>query len=115
MRKIFYYLEIAGRIGIKRSDDKRQYWLGAVGERNDGTLVFSCNGPTPQPDRCSHAEYKLSKKLDYGAVVYVARVLRNGDFAMAKPCKNCIKVLKSKKVKKVYFTIGPNKYDCIDL
>ncbi len=114
MRKIFQYLEIAGKIGKKR-DDKRQYWIGAVGERSDGTLVFSSNGPTPQPDRCAHAEYKVSRKLDYNAVVYVARVLRNGDFAMAKPCNNCLKAMKSKHVRRVYYTIGPGEYGWIDL
>jgi tRNA(Arg) A34 adenosine deaminase TadA len=108
MRKIFQYLEIAAKIGSKR-DDKRQYWIGAVGKRSDGTLVFSSNGPTPKPDRCSHAEYKLTKKLDYGAIVYVARVLRNGDFAMAKPCANCVRALQSKRVKRVYYTIANNE------
>lgn len=95
--------------------DGRHYLLGAVGERGDGTLVKASNTRTRTPNRKCHAEYRLTKKLDYGAIVYVARVLRDGDYGLAMPCADCIKAMRSKRVHKVYFTIDQHNYGVIPL
>lgn len=112
--KIFHYLEIAGRKAAKKND--RTWLLGAVGIRADGTIVTSINGSVAIPTRQAHAEYRLTKKLDAGSVVYVARVRKDsGEFGMAKPCANCEKALRDRKVRKVYYTIGPNEFGVLHL
>lgn len=85
-------------------EDRREFRLGAVGYRSDGTIVHASNGPTALPDANVHAEVRLAKKLDVGSVVFVARVLANGSLAMAKPCAECEIVLRAKGVSKVYYT-----------
>jgi len=103
------------RIEAIKRDDRRHHRLGAVAERADGTLVKACNGPTRLPKREMHAEYRVTKKIDYDAIIYVARVLNNGKYGMAMPCVNCIKAMTSKRVKKVYFTIDNRNYGVITL
>jgi len=105
--KIFTYFEIAAKLSHAR-DDERTFLIGAVAIRGDGTMISSINMPSKIPNRIAHAEYRLHKKLDYGAVVYVARMkLQDMNFGMARPCINCQKVLISRKVSKVYYTISP--------
>ncbi len=89
---------------------KRQYFLGAVGLRNDGTLVRSCNLPARSPSPESHAEARLAKKLDFGSIVVVVRILKNGELAKARPCKNCFKLLRFKGVLKIYYSINDKEY-----
>lgn len=113
--KIFSYFEIAGRLALSKSDN-RHYVLGAIAIRNDGAIVKSINSPVPEPTRLMHAEYKVCRKIDAGATVYVARMkCVDGKlvFAMSRPCHDCNKLLKSKKVKKVYYTIGPDEFGTI--
>jgi tRNA(Arg) A34 adenosine deaminase TadA len=113
--KIFNFFEIAGRIASKK-DDRRSFLLGSVGIRSDGKMVSAINSPTELPNRMAHSEFRLSKKLDYGATVYVVRVkLCDGKFGLAKPCESCFRALKSKKVNKIYYTISHNEYGVIDL
>lgn len=117
-RKIWHFFEIAAELATKKKDilDKRAYFLGAIGIRQDGTIVASINGSSTSPKRQAHCEYRLASKLDFGATIYVARVRKgDGSFAMAKPCRNCQKVLRSKKVKKVYYTISQNEYGVLYL
>lgn len=91
--------------------DIRQFLIGAVGIRKDGVIVCAYNSPTQSPEPCAHAEARLARKLDYGAVVYVARHGKgSGDWAMAKPCADCERTLRSKGVKRVYYTIVPNEF-----
>lgn len=40
-----------------------------------------------------------------GATIYVARVSKNDEPRMSKPCENCQKALKARGVKKVFYTI----------
>lgn len=111
-RKIKGYLAMAAEHAIERKDS-RTFRLGAVGLRQDGALVTARNAPTRVPNRKGHAEYRLSTKLDYGAIVFVARVTQiNGErqLANAKPCKKCRKVLRSRQVKKVYYSSSANSY-----
>jgi cytidine deaminase len=113
--KIFNYFEIAARAAVKNKD-RRDYLLGAAAIRGDGTMVTAFNVPTITPTRHAHAEKRLASKLDYGATVYIVRVkVGNGTFGNARPCNSCLKALKSKKVKKIYYTDGPNEYGVINL
>lgn len=109
-KKIFNYFEIAAKLTTSK-EDNRSFLLGAIGVRSDGALVKSINSPTEHPNRMAHAEYKLCRKLDTGATVYVARIrLLNGEFAISKPCIDCSKMLKAKRVEKVFYTISNTSY-----
>ncbi len=87
-------------------DPRRDYFLAAIGERADGTIVLSRNESTPVKTPQAHAEARLVKKLGKNATfVIVVRVSKgDGSLAMAKPCVHCAKALENFKVKKVYFT-----------
>ena len=108
------YLHIAAEVAKTRLDD-RVFHLGAVGLRNDGVMVASCNGNPLEPEPKHHAEYRVSRKLGQRAHVYVARVLANGLWAMARPCPRCLCRLKNVKVLRVYYTIGTGEYGVIRL
>lgn len=116
MRKeIFYYLKVASEIARQGADD-RSFFLGCVGIRgSDGKMVVSFNGKTKKPERSVHAEYRVSRKLTPGSVIYVARIYKNGDLTLAKPCVSCIKALKHKGVDKAYFSINNFEFGQIDL
>jgi len=110
--KPFY---IAALFAAARKDE-RAYILGALAIRSDGAIVKSRNSPSMlETNPKVHAEAKLCKKIDKGSIVYVARVNRNGNFAMAKPCKHCMTKLRNKQVKKVYYTISDYEWGVIDL
>lgn len=114
-RKILNYFEIAGKLALSK-DDARHFILGAIAVRSDGAIVKSINSPVPEPSRVVHAEYKVCRKIDAGAIVYVVRIKYvDGKqvFAMSRPCPDCMRILKSKKVKKVYYTIGPDEFGTI--
>lgn len=96
-------------------DDERRYRIGALGVRKDGTTVFSQNGPAL--DKCPriHAEFRLSEKLDVGSRVWVARLAANGELAMAKPCRNCERILRIRGVYRVIYSVAPNEFGVIYL
>ena len=98
-----------------RKDDRRSFRLGAVGLRNDGTLVSSSNGPAP--DRCSqvHAEVRLSQKLTPDSIVWVSRVRHDGSLGMARPCPTCSRRLNSAGVTRVVYTINDNEHGVISM
>jgi hypothetical protein len=105
-------------------DDKREALIGSVGERADGVVVFARNSAVLDTEVNSgepwsfapcHAEWRLAKKLDTGAVVYVARVKKDGSLAMARPCGGCERVLRSRKVSRVYYTVNATTYGVWDL
>ena len=95
----------------------RNFYIGAVGLRNDGTLVTASNGSVQGDSRIwsCHAEIRLIRKLDTGATVFVARVNKRGDWRIAKPCANCMKALKGRRVVRVYYTMAPGKYGMLNL
>ncbi len=114
-KKIFNFFEIAAKCAQSKKD-QRTFLLGAVGIRNDGVLVKSQNGPSMTPMPKAHAERKLINKLDYGSIVYICRIrVGDGTMAMAFPCRSCLVALLHKKVKRVYYTIGPDHFGTIDL
>lgn len=110
------YFEMAKLVATSKKD-RRSFLLGAIGVRNDGVIVGSPNGPAKIKESNNrgyfseaHAEFRISKKLDVGAVVYVIRI-RRGDkkVCLAKPCETCMNKLKAKGVKKIYYSITENE------
>lgn len=96
-------------------EDERSFLLGAVGIRKDGVMVQATNGPSRLPCRQAHAEARLCRKLTPGSIVYVVRVrLADGKFGMARPCHSCQKILKSKGIKKVYYSINSFEYGVME-
>lgn len=103
--------------------DWRNFYLAAIGVRKDGVIVKSQNGAIYAG--ClkrfvrlgnSHAECRVLRKMDWGGVIYVARVLKQ-DFSigMASPCEMCRIKIKSKGISKVYYTINEHQYGVWDV
>lgn len=102
------------RLALSKNDE-RSFLLGAVGIRKDGVMVQAINGPSRMPCRLAHAEARLCRKLTPGSVVYVVRVrLADGEFGMARPCQSCQKILKSKGIRKVYYSINSTEYGVME-
>ena len=115
--KAEFYLNLAANIARDSTQpkamghsDKKQFLLGAVAIRTDGATVVSTNILTQTPHASAHAEARVLKKADQGCVLYVARVLRNGVWALSKPCCNCQKLIRSRRVARVYYTICENEF-----
>jgi len=104
---------MAGRVA-KSKEDRRSYYIGCVAVRNDGALVRARNEASQVPTPYAHAEARISTRIDHGSTVFVVRVRNNGEFGLAKPCENCMRFLRSKKVKKIYYTISSTQYGTID-
>jgi tRNA(Arg) A34 adenosine deaminase TadA len=103
-------LAISVRVALM-GDTDRKYCLGAVAKRTDGALVYAYNGRPLNVHAPSHAEFRLSKKLDSSSTVFVSRVNRNtGVIALSKPCNACQIALKSRNVNKVIYSITDKEY-----
>jgi len=58
-----------------------------------------------------HAEGRVLRKMDFGGTLYVARVARKDQsLQMARPCGMCQVKIKSKGIKKVYYTINNTQF-----
>lgn len=108
------YLDLAIRIA-KGGNIDRNYLIGCVSLREDGAIVVSPNSLTKRPEHAAHAELKALRKSGLGATLWVARIMRSGEWACAKPCIKCQSLIRNKEVKKVFYTIGPNEYGCWDV
>jgi tRNA(Arg) A34 adenosine deaminase TadA len=96
--------------------DKRTFFLGAIGLRNDGVFVSSRNISAKDHIPNHHAETRLVRKMTPRSTVWVARVARkDGNWAMAKPCPRCENRLRSAGVDKVVYTIGPGEWGVLIL
>lgn len=102
-------LEIAASM-TRMKEDKRTFFLAAIAIRNDGAIVSSVNGSSTKPEPLHHAETRLIRKLDQGATIYLARTLTDGSWGNSFPCGGCRRALKRAKVKKLFYTIGPNNW-----
>ena len=112
-------LVLAAEVSLPTTDDdRRNYWLGAIGIRRDGVLVSAKNGAVfstttenYQLMPGSHAEGRCLRKLGKGGTIYVARVLkRTNDYAMARPCPMCMTLLCSAKIERAFYTIDSLHY-----
>lgn len=92
-------------------DSRRDYFLGAIGERADGVVVMARNESTKGGTPSAHAEAGLVSKLGINAtLVIVVRVAKGtGCLAMAKPCPDCARSLKRHRVKKTLFSNDSGK------
>lgn len=99
---------------------RRGFQLGAIGITPEGRIYHAKNLPLIvsenyfRPIPSAHAEFKLARALPRGSVVYVVRLLKNGEHAMARPCPSCMTALAHRAVKKIYYTIGPGEWGVID-
>lgn len=106
-------LTLAARIGRVKKDN-RTFYIGAIAIRSDDVLVAAYNGSAKEPTPEAHCEARLCRKLDRNAIVYVARTLSNGNWAMSRPCEDCQRALRRSYVKRVYYTIDHNEFGCME-
>lgn len=106
-------LKMAAKLSRMKVDD-RQFCLGAVAIRDDDVMVCAYNGHPDIPCPRTHCEARLVRKLDKGATVYLARTIANGQWANSKPCPDCVRAMRRAKVRRVYYTSGPNEWSCLD-
>jgi len=103
-------LSRAVKVALKKKD-RRHHKIGAVGVRADGAIVTASNGPVRDGKfPPAHAEARLCRKLDRGAVVFIARANSRGAWRIAKPCTDCMRTMKRSGVKTVVFTISSGAY-----
>jgi len=82
---------------------------------NHSRLNVYCALRAPGYPNGTHAEvaaiFQVRKKVDLGGTkMFVARVKRNGEIAMAQPCRMCRELIRSYGIKRVFFTIDENTY-----
>jgi len=119
------YLYLAAKIArpTNENERRRNYYLGCVGIRKDGTIVSSKNGAivnsTPIPIdtkrylciASSHAEGRVLQKLGKHGVLFVSRISKHEEqLLMARPCGMCRTKIKALSVKKVYYSINDDQY-----
>jgi len=114
-RKMLKVAAASALQGLTRGDDIRTFFLGAVGIRNDGVLVASRNVASRDVAPSHHAEARLVRKLTPNSAVWVARVRKNGEWALARPCQSCQIRLKSAGIARVTYTIGEDEWGVIEL
>lgn len=94
---------------------KTGYRLGAVIVHKKRIEVAKFNCLKSHPKLCKYYEYPylhaegnaiLSLGLDncFGKTIYVARALRDGSLALAKPCSSCLKLIKAVGLKSIYYS-----------
>lgn len=98
--------------------------MAAVLTKSGRTLNIANNQPKNSPsiggvplNRCStHAEVAVTRMTNArGTVVYIARIGRNGQPALAKPCKACQEHMKELGVKRAFWTIDKTSYGVTNL
>jgi len=122
---IVNYLQLAAQAAMPSNEfDNREFWLGCVGIRTDGAVIISKNGSVFTTDIADdfqiiptvHAEPRALRKLNWGSIMFVSRVMRNNkEYGMARPCPTCQIFIKSKGIKKVYYTINKKCYGRFDV
>lgn len=98
-----------------------RYRLGAVIAKGDRILSSASNEirhcravPQAFPESL-HAEAAAISKLLHrrlhdlaGSTMYICRVNRSGLASLARPCPDCLDLIKSVGVRKIVYTTGPN-------
>jgi cytidine deaminase len=103
-------LNLAAEIAYKSIPSKKDFLLACVVKRADGAITYSVNEHTREPSPGGHAEARATGKADWGSTFYVARVTRDGQWAMSRPCKKCQAIIRNRGIAKVYYTIGPGEW-----
>jgi cytidine deaminase len=105
------YLDLAARIAKSNSFGMKKHFLfGAVCRRKDGALVVSSNIRTANPDINAHAESRILRKSGHGAILWLVRIDRSGNWAMAKPCAGCQALIRNHNIKRVYYSVSKDIY-----
>ena len=108
------FLSVARYFAAKSAANKKH---GAVIVKSGRVLGRGCNKDTNNPMRVSpehikthcsrHAEIEAIRDANWnvdGAILYVARVNRQGQDRNSKPCKYCELVINETNIKKVIYT-----------
>jgi tRNA(Arg) A34 adenosine deaminase TadA len=111
------YLDLATRIAKANytSANEKHFLFGAVCLRQDGALVISHNIRTQDPNIGAHAESRVLRKSGHGSILFLVRINRHGQWAMAKPCPGCSSLIRNRNVKRVYYSVEPNTYAVWDV
>lgn len=66
----------------------------------------------------SHAELRCCLGISYPelnrSTLFVARVLRNGNPALSKPCLGCQDILIDIGIRRVYYTVNSNRFEYME-
>jgi hypothetical protein len=120
MTAVWRNFETLAGYAVPNTARETNYYVVAMGIRDDGARVFATNGHVCVPKcerlvvKVAHAEQRLLRKLDMGSTVYVARLRKDGSFGNAKPCSTCRRMLRSKRVTRAFYTLSDTEYGCIE-
>jgi len=105
----------AAKLGMERANKNLDFRVGAA-LVSKGHVIIACNQYKTAPavrrwykyEDQSHAEWNLFSHTDaktrVKGVVFVYRELADGTFGLARPCKYCLKFLKSIGIRAVVYT-----------
>ncbi len=89
----------------KKRPETRHFLIGVAVLRDDGAIVVARNEATREPCEHGHAEAKVLGKSGLNPeLVVVARITRDGEWAIAKPCAKCERKLRAIGARRVYYT-----------
>lgn len=119
-------IEMAAKVALPSdyANERRGFFIGAVGIREDGTIVSAKNGAVEFEGTVehyqllpnAHAEPRCLRKMGKRGTLYVARVLKGtGGFAMSRPCIICLPFLRAFQVRKCYYSINDHQYGVLDV
>jgi len=109
-------LDMATGIAVWRAQTREiSFKHGAAALRSDGKVVIAYNEKAQAPTWKVHAEARICRKIDVGAIVAVVRIGDKGVWMPSKPCGGCMRCMKRKGVKKVLYSIGKDEYGVINL
>jgi len=102
--------------------DHPRFRLGAVIAKGSRVLSLGTNKEKKSPRSTNphtnqhgwtiHAELAailpLSEDNLYGSIIYIARILKSGQWGCSRPCQDCMRIIQECKIKKIVF-IAKNK------
>lgn len=109
-------LDMATGIAVWRAQTRDiSFKHGDAALRADGKLVTAYNEKAQAPTWKVHAEARICRKIDVGAIVAVVRIGDKGVWMPSKPCENCERCMRRKGVKKVFYSIAEGEYGVLIL
>lgn len=119
-------IKMAAKIALPNDAalDRRGFWIGSVGVREDGTIVSAKNAAVEfvgtvenhQLIPNAHSEPRCLRKMGKRGTLYVARVLKGSrDLAISRPCCICQPFLRAFQVEKVYYSVNNYQYGVLDV
>jgi deoxycytidylate deaminase len=105
------------------TNSEHKFQLGCVIVKNNKVIGAGWNTTkthtkSPQKYKTLHAEmsalFSAKKAPVKGAEAYVFRILKNGEYALAKPCPICENMLKLAGIKKVHYTTDSKGFICTE-